>query len=120
MSDVSLEVLNRRTAIAAVHAEASRIGVDGEQLLDSSAFYNQVASLDPDAPGFRTQVREMVSAAAGTVPSGTQTPQPDPGQPRHWTLDDVRNATPAETVAAGEAGLLRDLGYAPRRKRRGR
>jgi hypothetical protein len=65
MTDVSLEILNRRTAIVAVHAEATRAGLDGDKLLDSKTFHDQVAALDPDEPGFHTRVREMVASAAG-------------------------------------------------------
>jgi hypothetical protein len=38
--------------------------------------------------------------------------------PRQWTLEDVENSTPPQTLAAMNAGLLRDLGAGPRRKRR--
>jgi len=41
-----------------------------------------------------------------------------PGGNRQWTEDDVDRATPDEVVAAQEAGLLVDLGFAPSRKRR--
>jgi hypothetical protein len=119
MTDVSLETLNRRTAVAAVHAEAARAGLDGETLLDSKSFYDQVTSLDPDAPAFRAQVRELVAGAAGIAqqPSPTRA-QNASGEPRQWTLEDVKKSTPAETVAAINAGLLRDLGHAPARRKR--
>jgi hypothetical protein len=38
MTDVSLEVFNRRTAVAAVHAQAGRVGADADALLDSQSF----------------------------------------------------------------------------------
>ena len=121
MTDVSLETLNRRTAIAALHAEAARAGLDGDLLLDSRAFHDRVAALDPDEPGFRARVREMVASAAGTA----RAPAPDaaPAQdataaPRQWTIEDVNRSTPAETTEAINAGLLRDLGYSPPRRRR--
>lgn len=107
MTDVSLETLNRRTAIAAVQAEAARVGADGDVLLDRISFYDSVTSLDPDAPGFRTQVRQMVASATG---SG--------GESRQWTMDDVNKSTPDGCTAAINAGLLRDLGYPPPRKGR--
>ena len=121
MTDVSLEVLNRRTAVAAVHAEATRIGADADALLDSKTFYDHVTCLDPDSPGYRRQVQEMVAGAAGRAEPAQQTsaPQQPAAQagPRQWTMDDVDKATPTELVAAMEAGNLRDLGYAPRKKR---
>lgn len=124
MTDVSLETLNRRTAVSAVHAEADRIGLDGERLLDSQSFYDQIASLDPDSPDFRARVRHLVAAAAGTSPQAGTTPtqsaqtgRPE-GESRQWTMDDVEQATPDETYKAMKAGLLRDLGFGQRRRRR--
>jgi hypothetical protein len=125
MTDVSLETLNRRTAVSAVHAEADRIGVNAELLLDSQSFYQQVTSLDPDSPDFRAQVRHMVAAAQGASTQATtastarlaQTAQPE-GEPRQWTMDDVEKSTPAETAAAMKAGLLTSLGCGPRRRNR--
>jgi hypothetical protein len=123
MTDVSLEVLNRRTAVTAVHAAAASIGIDADALLDSKTFYNQVTSLDPDSPGFRTRVQQMVVGAAGhssPVPQAAPEQPPAPAGPQQWTMDDVDNSTPAELTAAMNAGLLRDLGYAPPRNRRRR
>jgi hypothetical protein len=117
MSDVTLETLNRRANIAAIHAEAARVGADPERLLDSRGFYNQVTALDPDAPGYHVRVRELVASA--TVQHQPPPPQsPAPEERRQWTLEDVDKSTPEECVAAGKAGLLRDLGYAPPRSRR--
>ena len=124
MTDVSLEVLNRRTAVTAVHAAAASVGVDADALLDSKTFYDRVTSLDPDSPGFRRQVQEMVAGAAGAIiasEAGRRRQQPAaPAGPQQWTLDDVDKSTPAELTAAMNAGLLRDLGYAPPRNRRRR
>jgi hypothetical protein len=72
-----------RTAVAAVHAEVARIGADGEALLDSQEFFKQATSLDPDAPDYRRQVRELVA-------SHTSAAQP----PQQWTLADVDKSTP--------------------------
>ena len=120
MSDVTLETLNRRTAIAAVHAEAARAGLDADILLDSKAFYDQVTALDPDTQGFRAQVRNLVTSAAAAARQAAPDPAPaaETAAPRQWTMDDVTNSTPSELVKAGEAGLLVDLGYYPPRKRR--
>lgn len=119
MSDVTLEVLNRRANIAAIHAEAARVGADPERLLDGQGFYARVTALDPDAPGYHAQVRELVASATGQHQPPPPAAQPQaPEGPRQWTLEDVNKSTPAECVAAGKAGLLRDLGYGPPRSRR--
>lgn len=124
MTDVSLEVLNRRTAVAAVHAAAASIGADADQLLDSKTFYSQVTSLDPDSPGFRRQVQEMVAGAAGSSSPEAQSAlaqpaaQPTAEGPHQWTMEDVLKASPEETMAAMKAGLLGDIGLPQRRKRR--
>jgi hypothetical protein len=120
MSDVSLEVLNRRAVVAAVHAEASRIGADADALLDSKTFYDKVTALDPDSPGYGKRVQEMVASAAANALAAAQ-PAPAkpaaPEGPRQWSMEDVDRSTPAELTKAMNAGLLRDLGYAPRRRR---
>jgi hypothetical protein len=135
MSDdqLSLSVLNRRAAIAAVCAEAGRAGLDAEQLLDSQALYSQVTALDPDDVAFPRRVAELVrdhATARGPVGGGpvqaagqSGSAAPAAGQdtgPRQWTLDDVEASTPQQCAAAAEQGLLRDLGYAPSRRRRHR
>jgi hypothetical protein len=120
MTDVSLEVLNRRTAVTAVHAAAASVGVDADALLDSKSFYDQVTSLDPDSPGFRKQVQQMVAGAAGRLSPAKPTAPEQPAAPsgsRQWTMDDVDKSSPTELTAAINAGLLRDLGYAPPRSR---
>jgi hypothetical protein len=122
MSDVTLETLNRRTAVAAVRQEAARIGVDADVLLDSQRFYNQLGGLDPDAPGFAAQIRDMVTTATGRTATAATAGAPvrqetQTQQPRQWTIEDVRRSSPAECAAALEAGLLVDLGAAPTRRR---
>jgi hypothetical protein len=120
MTDTTLEVLNRRAAVAAVHAAASQVGADGEKLLDSAGFYRRVTALDPDTPGYQRQVQELVTAAAARHGQPAQQPaappEPDPG-PRQWTMADVDASSPSELVEAMEAGLLVDLGYNPSRRR---
>jgi hypothetical protein len=121
VTDLTVEVLNRRAAVAAVRGEAARIGADAEALLDSQAFFSQVTALDPDEAAFPRRVRDLVSAAVvqrAAAPALAPVPQAQQPQPRQWTLDDVEAASPSEVIEAGEAGLLRDLGYAPKRKRR--
>ena len=117
MSDVSLEVLNRRTAVAAVHAEAARIGADADALLDSKTFYNQVTSMDPDSPGYRRRVQEMVAAAGRAQQPATPAQPAAPAGPRQWTMDDVDKASQPELEQAMEAGLLRDLGFGVPKRR---
>jgi hypothetical protein len=126
MSDVTLETLNRRTAIAAVRQEAARIGADGEALLDSKRLYDQVTSLDPEDAGFVGRVREIVGEAAGRTGRQPEAEQRRDGaarqdkqeRPPQWTIDDVRRSTPSQCAAALEAGLLVDLGAPPTRRRR--
>ena len=126
MSDVTLETLNRRTAVAAVRQEAARIGADGEALLNSKRLYDQVTGLDPDDAGFVGRVREIVGEAAGRMgrqPEAEQRHDSAAGQdkqesPRQWTIDDVRRSSPSQCAAAMEAGLLVDLGVPPARRRR--
>jgi len=117
MTDVTLEVLNRRAALAAVRAEAERVGADPEALLDRRSLYDQVIGLDPDDPGFARQVRALVGHAA---PPAQEQPAPKAAstEPRQWTMADIKAAQPGEIVAAGDAGLLRELGYGPPAKRR--
>jgi hypothetical protein len=123
MTEVSLEILNRRTAIAAVHAEATRSGLDGDRLLDSKTFHDRVVALDPDEPGFHTRVREIVASAAGArqpVPDAAPA-QGASGAQRQWTDEDVARLPSTregavQLQAAIDAGLLRDLGYPPRRR----
>lgn len=125
MTAIDLETFNRRTAIAAVRQEAARIGADGDQMLDSSRFYDQVTRLDPDAPGFISQIRAMVGESAGNAAaSGSRpAPQAQAQEPRQWTMDDV-NALPKtreggrRLTEAINAGLLTSLGYHPNKKTR--
>jgi hypothetical protein len=108
--------------------DAPGLAVNADQLLDSRSFRTATGALDPGSPDFTARVCAAARDAAeadprfrGSAHAG-QTPGQGPGtaaQPRQWTLANVAAArTPQEVVDAGEAGLLRDLGYAPRRKRR--
>jgi hypothetical protein len=130
MSDDLLNVVNRRTAIAAVRQAATRAGLDAEQLLDSQALYNQVTALDPDDVAFPRRVAELVAAhatarglaaaepvqAAGQAPATPPAAAPD--NQRQWTVDDVKAASTEELEAAIERGQLTELGVGPRRRRR--
>jgi hypothetical protein len=121
VSDVTVELLNRRTAIAAVRQEAARIGVDSEGLLDSQRLHQQLAGLDPDEPGFTGRIRELVGEAAGRL--GGDRPAAEPDQemqqgPRQWTLEDVKSASGDELLTAMNAGRLTSLGIGPEKRRR--
>jgi hypothetical protein len=120
---LNLDILNRRTVIAAVRSEAARAGVDAERLLDSARFYNEAVMLDVDSPDFPRRIREMVSSAgvssaqpAGQAPA-TQ-PAAAPDDQRQWTDDDVKNASNDELDAAIARGQLTGMGVGPRRRRR--
>jgi len=106
---------------AVVRREAPALAIDADQLLDSRAFRTATGALNPASPDFTAQVRQAARTAAEAVPrfraAAPSAPAPAPA-PQQWTLSDVEAArTPQEVMAAGEAGLLRNLGYAPRRKR---
>jgi len=110
---------------AVVRREAPALAIDADQLLDSRSFRTATGALDPGSPDFPAQVRRAVQAAAEADPRfraaspAAQRATAMDAPPRQWTLADIEAArTPQEVVEAGEAGLLRDLGYAPRRKRR--
>jgi hypothetical protein len=121
MTDVSLELLNRRAIVSDVHAEAAKIGADGEKLLDSIEFHSKVTALDPDAPGYRRQMVEMVADAARRPEAAPRPPAAAPQQAQagqQWDMERVNRSTAAELSAALDAGLLRSLGYAPRRATR--
>ena len=124
MSDISLETINKRTAIAAFRQETARLGVDGDTLLDSRSLFDQVTALDPDEPGFAGRVREIAGEAAGR-PGGARpaaSPQQQNQAPRQWTIEDVQRLPKTreggkQLEDAIEAGLLTDLGYSPTRRR---
>ena len=145
MSDDLLTVVNRRTAISAVRAEAARAGLDAEALLDSKTLYDRVTALDPDEVAFPRRVSEIVqghATARGLTPAGSPRAAAPatapaarsggdaghngtPGGNRQWTEADVA-ALPKtregsrQLQDAIEAGLLTDLGYGGRRRGRRR
>lgn len=117
MTDVSMEVLNRRTAVAAVQAAAAGIGADADTLLDSQTFHDQVTALDPDAPGYRRQIQELVTAAAGRAQPTAPAQPGTPAGPRQWTMEDVDRSSQSELDEAMRKGLLRDLGVGVPKRR---
>ena len=115
----SLESLHRATVGVTVRMCAADTGLDPDALLDSRGFLTATDSLDPASPGFAGQVRSAALAAAEADPGRFRVSEPAPAVPRQWTLEDVEHAGPSEVAGAAEAGLLRDLGYAPSKRRRG-
>lgn len=119
-----LETINRRAALEAVRAEAARSGLDAERLLDSRRVHDAAVRLDPDAPEFRAQVRDLVSHYSGAagirgIPAAAGTAPAQPAGANHqWTIEDVKKASPQEVDKAINDGLLADLGFNPRKKRR--
>lgn len=121
--------MSESAAEFAVHLAAAANHADAARLCDSASFMKTVQGLGPDTPGYVTRVEAAVRGAMqanpdyrrGDQPAAPQQPAALPASatpPRQWTLADVEAArTPQEVVDAVEAGLLRDLGYAPRRKR---
>jgi len=114
-----------------VAAEAQRAGIDPAGLLDSRKFQQRLAelSLDPDGALFGSQVRELVASARTSVPalqrsapvpsSAPLAPPAAPQEPAQWGQEQLDRASPAEVLAAAEAGLLRDYaGMGTRRRRR--
>jgi hypothetical protein len=120
----------------AVLRNAAKHGGNGDALLDSRSFMNAVQGLDPGAEDFADKLGDAIKTA---VASGSQFKSPAaepapprqpiparsgpefnsaPGGNRQWTLDDIQRASASEVVAAQDAGLLLDLGYAPRKKSR--
>jgi len=127
MTEITVEFLNRRTATAAARQEAERRGIDPEFVLDSKKVGTELGALNPDEPGFAARIRDIVGARAAqlenTAASTASTEasgalQQTREQPRQWTLEDVKAASPAETLAAADAGLLRDMGVGPSKRRR--
>jgi hypothetical protein len=115
----------RRQAVAdTVRRTGPGAGVKPDVLLDSRSFADATAALDPGSPDFDNAVATAMSAAVAADPRFRAVPQPapaaagTPGQPRQWTLADVKAHAPSEVAEAVDAGLLRDLGCPPSRKRR--
>ena len=103
--------------------------------MDSLSFLRKLDGLDPAAEDFSERVGEAIKAAAEAnaqyklTPKAAAKPEPTiprsggefngaPGGNRQWTKEDVDRASASEVVEAQEAGLLIDLGFNPRKKRR--
>ena len=130
--------LKAKTVELAVLQAAQRHGADGPALLDSRTFLNSLAGLDPAAGDFADKLGEAIGKAVEQVPryklapAAPAPPAPPtvpksggagdfsgtPGGNRQWTSADVQAASPAEVLEAQDAGLLIDLGFGPRKKKR--
>jgi len=121
-------VVESRTELG-IRRAADALGVNAQTLVDSRMVQSAIGALDVQ------QIEDLDSAIAEAIkPVIEGDPQhfgiapapqapPETAQPaaeghRQWTADDVRNASPAETIAAMKGGLLSDLGVGARRKRR--
>jgi hypothetical protein len=122
----------------AVLRNAAQYGANGAALADSRAFMANVAKLDPASGSFGDDLGDAIKAAVESgprfraattsVPNEPRTTAPParsgadhsgaPAGKRQWTDADVDAATPAEVGAAIEAGLLRNLGFPPSKRRR--
>lgn len=119
----------------AVHRQAGRYGGSAARLTDSVSFMARVSRLDPASDSFDAELGAAISAAVESGPrfradpaaNAARTtapparPDPGPGVGRaaggQWTLDDVKAASPSETLAALEEGKLAGLGCGPSRRR---
>lgn len=117
--------VHRQAVAAAVRGAAPALAVRTEELLDSQSFAQAVRGLDPASPEFTAGVRSAAQAAADRDPARFRVqaaPVPPPSAtdgPQQWTREHALAAAPHELARAIDAGLLRDLGYAPAKRRRG-
>jgi hypothetical protein len=127
MTDDVLAAIDRRYAVAAVRTEAERAGVDAEKLLDSQKFVDRLTAMNIEEADFPRRVRDLVRSAAPAAPAIPAVPAkkpdavpPEPREPAQWTREDLaRNRNNPKVIQdAMAAGLLSDLGVAPRRRRR--
>lgn len=112
--------MNDNAMELAVYAAAATVpGADAPELCNSVSFMKAVQALDPDRPGFVARVanatRTAVDADQRFRAAATTESAQTPSGPRQWTMDDVGRASTTEMTEAMDAGLMRDLGYGPRR-----
>lgn len=120
----------RATELAVLRA-ASRLGANGDELLDSKTFAAQLEGLDTTEaveaaiklavaqnPGKYAAATTTTGGAAGTGTDTTTTTvnassagdfTGAAGGNRQWTQDDVTRATPEQVVKAMQQGLLKGL-----------
>jgi hypothetical protein len=127
--------IRQRDLRLAVLTQAPALEANGALLMDSMSFLRKLDGLDPAADDFSERVGEAIKAAAAAnaqyklaKPAPPPKPEPTvprsggehngaPGGNRQLNLDDVGRMTPREVADAQDAGLLIDLGFAPRKKR---
>lgn len=122
--------LKQRDVESAVASKAAALGIDPQLLLDSRSFANKLSALDPAAPDFTTQVESLVSDASSDnrfktrktppvqQPSGDFSGQADASM-QQWTREkatQMAKDNPEALLKAIDAGLLANLGFAPRKK----
>lgn len=132
MADDLMDVFDRRHRLAAVRATAATAGLSDQQvehMLDSDQFHKSLHKIDVEAPDFGRQVSNLVRGSASSTPSQSPATQASGAQepagsaPRQWTQADLDALPPGRAGdkalnEAIEAGLLVDMGYGPKRRRR--
>lgn len=124
--NLTARIIETRTELG-IRRAADALGANPQTLVDSRAVQSAVGAIDLQGghdldAAIADAIKPVIEGAPQRFgiasPAPTEAAQPAAEGPRQWTRDDVRNATPAETRAAMNAGLLSDLGMAARRKRR--
>jgi hypothetical protein len=106
-----------------IHRAASALGVNPQTLVDSRMVQSAISAINlHEAPDLDAAIADAIKPVIEGAPQHFGIAPPEAAQPadegpRQWTMDDVNSSTPSECAAAIDAGLLRDLGCAPRRKR---
>lgn len=139
------QMANDRARELAIFRAANGVA-NADLLLDSRSFMAQTSDLDPSSADFGERVKVLVAqtvaanptlaaAPPATVPAVVPPPEVVPpvlpaasgadfsGAPAgsvQWTEADYNAASPEAVVKAMDQGLLRQLGYAPRRRQRNR
>jgi hypothetical protein len=124
------EVVSRMLDVRAelgIRRAIDTTGVDVGRILDSRSVRDAVNAIDVQTvEDYDTAVAQAVkqvidsdAARFGVAPAQPPAAAQQAAEgPQQWTLADVDKSTPSELTAAMGAGLLTDLGYAPRKKRR--
>lgn len=135
------QIANDKSRELAIFRAANGVA-NADLLLDSRAFMAQTADLDPSSADFNERVKALVAQTVTANPSLAATPPaaaappvvPPPALPAasgadfsgappgsgQWTEADVEKASPEALSKAIDQGLLKSLGYSPRRHGRNR
>jgi len=126
--DLTARIIETRTELG-IRRAADALGVNPQTLVDSRTVQSAVGAIDLQAAAdvdaaIADAIKPVIDGAPqrfGIAPPTppAAAPSADEG-PRQWTIEDVNKSSPSECSAAIDAGLLRDLGYAPSRTRRRR